>query len=489
MAERGMTFDWRDANAILNFVNDSARLKGGTSVLMARTFGDLFRPVKPEDVLDSQWLCLRFDGAAEIIREKIKRYPEPAVCVAFTGGMFFAWRLNAPILAETLFALGEKVAGELGAVKTNFIPLPGVPMPNGDEPKLRWFTKGQGVPVETFGGQSQSGEQEVLLTADQLKIPPMSWLWPGFVPEGNLCLIMGEPGVGKSQLAMDIASRVTRGTEWPDGAPGVRPGGVAFFETEDSLGDTLARADAAGADRSRLVTSSDCLDLSTPEGIAELERKISNLRDIKALVLSPFGMFFGEIKSYKDTDIRRLMVPLLAWAARKKIAIIGVMHKGAGSKGRSAEDAAGPQAFGRRARIMLAAVVDQNDPLFKQNPKKARRLLVGAKANNGRDDMELPYRIVSAGEASRIHWLERDETEAGQDLDSADVSILPTRKQRPEDWLRERLMQGEAPAAEIEREARDAGIARATLYRVKEKIGVESERGKFGGTAVWRLVK
>jgi putative DNA primase/helicase len=490
-AERASTFTWTDVNGILNFVDHSAKLKGGTSVLMGRTYGDLFRTIQQEDVKDSQWLCLKFYGAPEIIRGKLKPYPDPAVRVGFTGGAFVAWRLSEPVIAETLFSLGSQLADKLGAISTNFIPLPGVPLPDGDIPRLHLFTKGTGVPVEKFGGHSESGatEGEVLQTADQLKIPPMSWLWPGFAPEGNLCLIMGEPGVGKSQLAMDIASRITRGTEWPDGAAGIRPGGVAFFETEDSLGDTLARADAAGADRSRLVASSDCLDLSTDAGIAELERKISALRDIRALILSPFGMFFGEIKSYKDTDIRRLMVPLLAWAAKKKVSIIGVMHKGAGSKGRSAEDAAGPQAFGRRARVMLAAIVDQNDPAFKQNPKKARRLLVGAKANNGRDDMELPYRIVSAGEASKIHWLEREQTEAGQDLDTAEVSILPTRRQRPDEWLRERLLQGEAPAADIEKEAREAGIPRATLYRIKDKAGVESERGKFGGTAVWRLVK
>lgn len=491
-AERVSTFKWKDAQGMLSFIAGTASLKGGTSVLMARSRGDLFRAVTPDDVQDSRWVCLQFHGSRETAKESWKGYPEPTVAVGFRGGLFAAWKLKEPLLAESLFALGNKLAEDLGGKPTAFIPLPGVHRPDGDVPDLLWFKKDLVFPAARFGaGATLTGEGEALQTADQLKVPPMSWLWPGFVPRANLALLMGEPGVGKSQMAMDIAARLTRGAEWPDGTPGGKPGGVVFVETEDAIGDTLARADAAEADRSRMIVSGDALDLSTPEGIAELDRKISGLPDLKAVVLSPFGMFFGEIKSYKDTDIRRLMVPLLAWAERRNVAILGVMHKGAGSKGRSAEDAAGPQAFGRRARVILAALIDQSDLAFKANPKKARRILVAAKSNNSKDDMELPYKIVSAGQASRIHWLERNQTEDGQDLDTPimDATILPMRRQTPEEWLRARLSEGEVPASDIEREAKDAGISRTTLYRVRDKIGVESSRGGFGAAAVWRLVR
>ena len=489
-SEKSGTFKWNDAQGMLSFTNEIVSLRGGVSMLMARTNSDVYGALRADDVKDSQWLCLKFEGDPGVIRQKWKGYPDPNIMVSFRGGLFVAWKLKEPLIAESLFTLGVKMAERFGAKNTNFIPLPGVPLPNGDVPALRSFIKGEGLPLSTFGF-GVPGDGEAFQTADQLNVPPMSWLWPGFMPYANLALLMGEPGVGKSQMAMDIAARITRGAEWPDGTPGGKPGGVVFIETEDALGDTLARADAAEAVRGRMMISSDALDLSTPEGIADLERRIAGLPDLKTVVLSPFGMFFGEIRSYKDTDIRRLMVPLLAWAAKKNVGILGVMHKGAGSKGRSAEDAAGPQAFGRRARVILSALIDQNDPVYKENPKKARRLLVSAKANNSRDDMELPYRIVSAKQASRIDWLERDQTEAGQDLDTPimDASILPIRRQKPEDWLRDRLAQGEAPASVLEREAKEAGIPRATLYRVKDKIGVESEKGGFGGTAVWRLAR
>ena len=34
---------------------------------------------------------------------------------------------------------------------------------------------------------------------------PVRWLWKSFLPRGKLCLLDGDPGVGKSLIAMDLA--------------------------------------------------------------------------------------------------------------------------------------------------------------------------------------------------------------------------------------------------------------------------------------------
>ena len=58
----------------------------------------------------------------------------------------------------------------------------------------------------------------VLRPFSDIKSKPLRWLWPGRIPLGKVTLLIGDPGLGKSLLTIDIASRVTRGTSFPDGA-------------------------------------------------------------------------------------------------------------------------------------------------------------------------------------------------------------------------------------------------------------------------------
>lgn len=45
----------------------------------------------------------------------------------------------------------------------------------------------------------------------------VEWLWPGKIPIGKVTLLIGDPGLGKSLIALDAAARVTRGKPFPKG--------------------------------------------------------------------------------------------------------------------------------------------------------------------------------------------------------------------------------------------------------------------------------
>jgi predicted ATP-dependent serine protease len=83
---------------------------------------------------------------------------------------------------------------------------------------------------------------------------PVQWLWEGRVPCGKVTLLDGEPGSGKSLLALDLAARVSRGAAMP--LSRVKPQGlanVAVFNDDDSLADTVRpRLEASGADLSHV---------------------------------------------------------------------------------------------------------------------------------------------------------------------------------------------------------------------------------------------
>src|SRR5437879_4848618 len=62
---------------------------------------------------------------------------------------------------------------------------------------------------------------------------PITWLWRGYLPLGEVTVIDGHPGAGKSTLTIDVAARVSTGRAWPDGSPN-QDGAVLLISAEDS---------------------------------------------------------------------------------------------------------------------------------------------------------------------------------------------------------------------------------------------------------------
>ncbi len=87
---------------------------------------------------------------------------------------------------------------------------------------------------------------------DSVEAMPVRWLWPRRVPLGMPSIIFGPPGLGKSQLSLDVCARVTRGASWPDG--GTAPlGNALILSAEDDAATVLRpRLETAGADLKRI---------------------------------------------------------------------------------------------------------------------------------------------------------------------------------------------------------------------------------------------
>jgi putative DNA primase/helicase len=171
----------------------------------------------------------------------------------------------------------------------------------------------------------------VLRCFSEIAPKPLSWLWPGRIPLGKLTLLIGDPGLGKSLLTADIASRVTRGISFPDRAI-CESGGVVFLSAEDDAADTIRpRLDAAGAEVSRVHTLEavrvQLTDGSTSEKVFSLETDIAHLESaferlpgIRLIVIDPLSAYLGATDSHSNGEIRGLLTPLAAMSARRQVA-------------------------------------------------------------------------------------------------------------------------------------------------------------------------
>src|SRR5207237_4933693 len=77
---------------------------------------------------------------------------------------------------------------------------------------------------------------------------PVQWLVPGWLARGALALLDGDPGLGKSTLAAELAARLSRG----DGQQ--PPASVLILSAEDDPARVIRpRLEAAGADLQRIL--------------------------------------------------------------------------------------------------------------------------------------------------------------------------------------------------------------------------------------------
>jgi hypothetical protein len=316
----------------------------------------------------------------------------------------------------------------------------------------------------------------------------MAWLWPSRVPLGKVTLLVGDPGRGKSLLALDMAARVSRGAPWPDAESGSAPlGSTILLSAEDDTADTIRpRLDALGGDPSRVCVvravtwedreGADVFSLS--RDTVGLEGLIRRWRDVRLIILDPVSAYLGGAESYNNADIRRVLAPLQELAERTGVAVLAISHLTKRAAASVMYRAMGSLAFVSAARAVWAAVPDRAAP--------GRMLLLPVKCNLAGSIKGMAYRIVPhpANPAlPTVAW--EPEPVAMTAQEAMEIALKPALLDRAAEWLDALLSAGPALATEIERRGHNAGLAPATLRRAKTELGVLSCRKGTGW--MWRL--
>ncbi len=95
---------------------------------------------------------------------------------------------------------------------------------------------------------------------------PVDWLWQDRIPLAALTLLEGDPGIGKSLLALDLAACVTTGHPMPDGTPG-KQGRVVLVSPHDNARHTITpRLQEAGGDPSQVFLLTTVVDVDPKNG-------------------------------------------------------------------------------------------------------------------------------------------------------------------------------------------------------------------------------
>jgi AAA domain len=336
--------------------------------------------------------------------------------------------------------------------------------------------------------QKPSPGLDVVRMAD-VTAKPIDWLWRNRFALGKVSVLAGDGGLGKSTILVDMASHVTTGERWPDGADNAVVGNVIILSSEDDAEDTLKpRLIAAGADMNRVFM---VRAVHTGDGsrrsfnlqldLQRLEDEIHRRGGARLIIVDPVTSYLGKVDSHKNAETRAVLEPLGEMAQRLKVAIICNNHFNKGGGGANSR-IIGSVAFVNQARAAYIVTNDADD--------KDRNLFMPSKANLGPKMDGLAYRILGTIvqecgaeiPTSYIAW-ETDPVTL-----SADAALAAhegggdarTAKQEAIDFLSDYLSKGELPAEEVQQAARKAGITPKSLRSAREALKVNSRREGFG---------
>ena len=344
----------------------------------------------------------------------------------------------------------------------------------------------------------------VLLRASDVKLEPIDWVWQGYLARGKPHILGGQPGTGKTTIAMGMAAIVTTGGRWPDGTR-CSAGNVVVWSGEDDPGDTLIpRLALSGADLSRVYFVSDIRDgnelrsFDPARDMEPLRRKLAEIGDVMLLIVDPVvSAIAGD--SHKNSEVRRGLQPLVDMAASTRCALLGITHFSKGTNGRDpVERLTGSLAFGALARVVMVAAKHQEEG----EDGRTVRLFCRAKSNIGSDNGGFEYDLHQAELkthpgifASCVLWGAEVQGEARELLATADATgddgeggTLADAKQ----FLVDLLADGALPVKAIRADADGAGYSWATIRRAQKTLQIEAikQGGRFGSIKqqwVWQL--
>jgi energy-coupling factor transporter ATP-binding protein EcfA2 len=338
-----------------------------------------------------------------------------------------------------------------------------------------------------------------ITAASDIEVKPVKWLQQLRIPLGELTLLGGREGIGKSTIAYTYAGQVTTGT-MPGDLYGV-PRDVIVIAAEDSWEHTIVpRLMAAGADLTKIhrldVTIDDELpsQVSLPEDLEPM-RDIVKRKDVALILLDPLtSRLNGKLDTHKDAEVRRALEPLVAFAKAADIAVLGIIHVNKGTHADPLQAIMGSRAFAAVARSILFCMRDpeaDDDSCVLGHPKSN----LGPK--NTRTDR---YTIVGKKVAETIEgevWTGAVEWlgDAGRTVDEISAAVAEggtdylSATEEAAGWLQDYLETVGGPkASSIVKDAgRKAGHAERTLQRARKLLRLRvSSEGKPRQT-IWEL--
>lgn len=310
-------------------------------------------------------------------------------------------------------------------------------------------------------------------TMAEVELQEVQWLWSPYIPFGKITIIQGDPGEGKTTLALRLAAACTTRTALP-GMESQSPFPVIYQTAEDGLGDTVKpRLMEAGADLTKVMNI-----VEDDRSLTLLDERIEKAivqTGAKLMILDPIQGYLGDrVDMNRANEIRSVLKNVAAVAERTGCAIVLVGHLNKASGSSSAYRGLGSIDFRAAARSVLLVGRLKKEPHV--------RVIVHDKSSLAAEGQSLAF---SLGTEDGFRWLDGYNEISSEELLTGIVA--ETKTATAEDLIRDMLSSGEKVLCQnIFAAAKEQGISVRTVNEAKKNInGLTTAKTGKGWT--WQL--
>lgn len=313
-----------------------------------------------------------------------------------------------------------------------------------------------------------SGEKLVpIIRMSEVKQTTVEWLWYPFIPFGKVTLIQGDPGQGKTWLAMHLAAACTSKKELPNELP-MDSFNVIYQTAEDGVADTIKpRLIQCGADmeRVRIIDEEDeMLSLTDPR--LELAIKQNNVR---LVIMDPIQAYLGaDVDMNRANEIRPLFRYLGGVAERTGAAIvlIGHLNKNSGTQANYRGLGSVDISAAVRSILLVGKVEKEQD--------KDIRVVIQTKSSLA----PKPTPVAFTLENSKVEWIGEYEITEQELMSGKSGKQTETKLDKGINLIRRLLTERKLMyVADLDAEGKKLKISDRTMRDARRKIENELEYG------------
>lgn len=332
---------------------------------------------------------------------------------------------------------------------------------------------------------SESRTQPFLISLSCVEEKEAEWLVTGYIPKGQITVLAGDGGSGKTTTWCGMAAAVSNGSRVffepiPDEFAKCEPQKVLFFSSEDSLEYTLkGRLRKAGANLDNIFSAS-----LRDKRFSDIKFNSPLLKDLIEQV-KPSLVIFDPIQAFIPPDIqmgqrnamRNCLNPLIGLGEEYGTTFLIIVHtnKRQGVYGRNRiADSADVWDIARSV-LITGTTTDKNI-----------RYLSHEKSNYG-EPGETALFTIDDGVAVFKDFSDKHDIDFVKERDLS--AYQAPQRQDAKKFITEYLRNGKKPTADMDEAAKFAGITPATLKRAKTELrnqgilGMKSEG--YGQTKVF----